>query len=113
MDTPISAASAVLTMEKRQYPRFQVRLPTVFSGDHTHGHGHMWNLSLGGCAVQSEMRVTTGMQLRLQFTLRDRPDPLVIDLATVRWSTGGKFGTEFLGFEPEAQQRLREFIRGL
>ena len=100
-------------MEKRKSPRFQVRFPVVFSGDHTHGLGRVINLSMGGCAVESETGVTAGMGFRLMFSLPGHEIPLEVQLAPVRWLAGTRFGLEFIMMPAEAQVRLRQFLSNL
>ena len=100
-------------IEQRRYPRFHVRVPIVFSGDHPRGYGRLLNLSMGGCAVESDAYVTTATELRLLLSLHDPGDPLEVELAPVRWSRTGRFGVEFGRMQPEAQERLRQFVSRL
>lgn len=102
-------------MERRAYPRFGVRLPVSLSSDKAGGDGHVLNISMGGCAVESEIEIKVGAFLRLAVTLSDEGDtkPVKADLAAVRWCKDRKFGMEFLSMPSEAQQRLYRFVGSL
>ena len=100
-------------MEQRKQPRFPVHWPMAFSGAYTAGGGTVTNLSMRGCAVESHTRVPTGTRLELCALFPKDHRPVVPDLAVVRWSSGGKFGLEFLRIRPEEQARLRRVVSTL
>jgi hypothetical protein len=45
--------------------------------------------------------------------LREREDPIQIDLAAVRWVSAMRFGVEFIKIHPEEEERLRKFVKML
>ena len=100
-------------MERRNSPRFHVRLPVVFSANSSQSYGRVINISMSGCALESEVHVTTVMTLRLLFSLPSHDTPLEVQLAPVRWSQGGRFGLEFIMMPAEAKVRLRQFLSNL
>ncbi len=100
-------------MEKRLAPRFKVHLPISFSGDSLTGEGIMVNLSLGGCAVESEQKVQRWRYLALSIFMPDQAAPLVVDRAEVLRSAGRLFGLEFLAMQPQERARLIRFVGDL
>ncbi len=108
-----SRSKRVVPVEQRKDPRFPVHWPMVFSGAHKEGGGTVTNLSMHGCAVESHTRVPTGTRLELCALFPKDHRPVVPDLAVVRWSSGGKFGLEFLRIRPEEQARLRRVVSTL
>jgi len=108
-----SRSKGTVPMEQRKHPRFPVHWPMVFLGAHTAGGGTVTNLSMRGCAVESHTRVPTGTRLELCALFPEDHRPVVPDKAVVRWSSGGKFGLEFLRIRREEQARLRRFVATL
>jgi hypothetical protein len=45
--------------------------------------------------------------------LREREDPVQVDLAAVRWSVATRFGVEFIKMRPEERERLKKFVAAL
>ncbi len=102
-----------MPVEQRNDPRFPIHWPMVFLGAHTAGGGTLTNLSMRGCAVESHTRIPTGTRLELCALFPEDHCPVVPDKAVVRWSSGGKFGLEFLRIRPEEEARLRGFVSTL
>ncbi|MER3484831.1 MAG: hypothetical protein C4345_01460 [Chloroflexota bacterium] len=67
--------SKEMAMELRKCPRYIIQFPVSFSGEESAGAGTAYNLSTGGCAVESE----------LHMYLPDYDPPIAVDLAAVRW----------------------------
>ena len=100
-------------MDKRQAPRFKVRLPIAFLGYNLTGEGIVVNLSLGRCGIESDQNVQQGKQLALRIFMPEQDAPVVVDRAQVRWTARGLFGLEFLAMQQEEQARLRRFVSTL
>ena len=108
-------------MDARQFPRFAVQCPIAFSGDHITGKGTVMNLSKNGWKVVSNQRVPDGACLALRVSLPFGSYPIMtryysrleVDLAVVRWSTGGEFGLEFISMETGEWKRIRQFLKTL
>ena len=107
----------------RKYPRVhvpspfplsftRVEVPASFSGD-TEGNGVVSNLSMKGCKVDSETTVEPGDHISLSLTLPGDESPLVIELATVRWVIGHRFGLAFTRLGKTEDERLRQVVTGL
>jgi hypothetical protein len=45
--------------------------------------------------------------------LREREEPILVDLAAVRWASATRFGVEFIKIRPEERARLKPFVRAL
>ncbi len=101
-------------MDRRLAPRFKVHLPITFSRDSLTGEGIVVNLSLGGCAVESERKVQRWKYLTLRIFLPNQDAPLVVDRAQVRSSRRRRLLVlEFLAMQPQEQERLRRFVSTL
>jgi hypothetical protein len=100
-------------MEGRKHTRFAVQLPVSFSGDQLSDGGTILNVSAEGCAITSNTVAGVGVYLQLTMQLRGREEPILVDLAAVRWSVATRFGVEFIKIRPEERERLKLFVRAL
>jgi c-di-GMP-binding flagellar brake protein YcgR len=100
-------------MEGRKHTRFAVQLPVSFSGDQLSDGGTILNLSAEGCAITSETVAGTAAYLQLTMQLRERDEPVQVDLAAVRWVAATRFGVEFIKIRPEERERLKKFVKML
>jgi len=100
-------------MEGRKHTRFAVQLPVSFSGDQLSDEGTILNLSAEGCAITSETVAGVAVYLKLTMQLREREEPVQIDLAAVRWVSATRFGVEFIKIRPEEGERLKQFVNVL
>lgn len=100
-------------MDLRKSPRFSVGIRVAFWGDVSEGQGMIRNISMGGCAIESEVTPNTATYLKLSLLLPNVRSSLIVDLAPVRWSSYGHFGVEFIRMENDAQMVLRSFVGGL
>lgn len=101
-------------MELRRHQRFPVHFHTVFSGPQLgESVGTIVNLSEGGCRIQSDSQVYTGIQLALGLHLPGEDSPISIEKAAVRWSRGREMGVGFVTVVPPQQERLNHLITRL
>jgi len=70
-------------------------------------------LSKEGCAITSETVADAAVYLQLTMLLREREEPIQVDLAAVRWSVATRFGVEFIKIRPEEGERLKKFVEAL
>jgi hypothetical protein len=70
-------------------------------------------LSAEGCAITSETVSGAAVYLQLAIRLREREEPVQVDLAAVRWSYATRFGVEFIRIHPEEGERLKRFVKSL
>jgi hypothetical protein len=45
--------------------------------------------------------------------VREREEPVQVDLAAVRWVATTRFGVEFIKIRPEEGERLKKFVKAL
>jgi hypothetical protein len=100
-------------MEGRKHTRFAVQLPVLFNGDQLSDGGTILNVSAEGCAIMSDAVTGAGLYLQLAMRLREREEPVQIDLAAVRWVSARRFGVEFIKICPEEGERLKQFVKML
>jgi hypothetical protein len=100
-------------MEGRKHTRFAVQLPVSFSGDQLSHGGTILNVSAEGCAITSEIVAGVAVYLQLTMQLREREEPVHVELAAVRWSSATRFGVEFIKIRPEEGERLKKFVKVL
>ena len=82
----------------------------AFVVDGTPGDGSTFNLSHGGCAIETEMFVAVNDPISMQITVSTQPTPITIELGKVRWSTRREFGVEFMVLEGASKRRLDDFL---
>ncbi len=103
--------------EQRQSQRFWVQFQISLLKDGVLiGDGTGYDLSAGGCAVESQVKVGKGDQVALQLYLPDHQDPttpLMVEVAVVRWTIQQKLGLEFIRLPSGDQQRLRRYVTTL
>lgn len=84
-------------------------MPVSFIGD-VRGAGIVGNLSSGGCKIESDIPTKNTQLLVLRLSLPHEVLPVVIDVATVRWSKSPTFGVQFLSVKAAEQQRLDRYL---
>jgi hypothetical protein len=97
--------------EGRKHHRIACRCPVNFSTDELDGTGLVYNLAVGGCAVETEQSVGDHGYISLTITLVPGCPPVSIELAKLRWATRREFGVEFLTISGGDARRLEEFVR--
>ena len=94
----------------RRDVRYEVKCPVAFVVDGKPGEGSTFNLSRGGCAIETEMFVAVDDPISLQITVSTQPTPITIELGKVRWSSRREFGVEFMVVEGASKRRLDDFL---
>ena len=97
-------------MSLRRDVRYEVRCPVAFVVDGKPGEGSTFNLSRGGCAIETELFTAVDDPVSLQITVSKQPTPIVIELGKVRWSTRREFGVEFMVVEGPSKRQLDDFL---
>ena len=98
---------------KLRFPRHRARCSITFSGKAASGAGTVTNLTNIGCKVESDKGVPEGAGLALRISLLDHEAQINVDEAVVIWSKGRQFGLRFIEIVPQAQERLRRFVKVL
>lgn len=94
--------------DKREYLRLPVTFPIIFSGKHLEGEGMALNLSIHGCAMETNTRPVIGSIVSLVLQTEEYRPPIRIDRAVVRSGLGMRFGLEFIKVHVEDVERLRQ-----
>ena len=101
------------TVDKRQYERVAVTCSVTFVGDKASGAGTVTRLSLGGCALESQLKLMEGMMFNLRLQPPDVSQAINVETAIVRSVRPPVIGLEFLRTNPTEQFRLIQFVAGL
>jgi len=97
-------------MALRKDVRYQVQCPVEFVLDGKPGQGTAFNLSRGGCAIESDMFAAADDPVSLHITVSSQPTPIMIELGKVRWASRREFGIEFMVIENASKRRLDDFL---
>ncbi len=98
-------------MENRKHRRYAVRLPVALSSERVTGEGVVSNLSREGCTIEAECPLHVGVNVALSILMPDRYSPMLVDVAAVRWTSGQRFGMEFLHMRPEQVVKLGRVVK--
>jgi PilZ domain-containing protein len=106
------------TDPRREYNRISVRFPVLLGPAHEdeelqHEEGTLFDISIRGCAIKSNVPLHKGDLLRLTIRPTDQEPPIEIAMATVRTVTGRRVGLEFVKIRPEEETRLRKILMTL
>lgn len=102
-----------MNMDLRSSTRATVTYPVRLSSDSMTGEGTVINLSLPGCAIETNLPVQPGEYLELLVMAPDQARPLAVELAKVRWATQQKVGIEFIRVQRDDQSRIQRLISPL
>ena len=94
----------------RKGRRVAVQLSTVFGEGAQKNQGTVLNLSAQGCAMTAEPLPPVSTYCSLHVDLLNGTEPVVIELATVRWVSDYRCGLEFIRSSPEMTARLHTFV---
>ena len=100
-------------MEQRRERRVQVQYPISFEGNQGVSKGKLFNLSLGGCGIESGGIVQVGTTVTLRVYVPTHKEPIQIGRAGVTWAAGQDFGVEFLDMDPQEKERLKSLMSNL
>ncbi len=100
-------------MEPATERRAAVRYPVSFLGDCGVSGGMLFNLSLGGCAIESPIPPERDAVMPLRIHPSTQSSPIEVELAEVSWVSGSDFGLRFIQLEPSQAERLQRLITDL
>ena len=98
-------------MERRKHPRYPVEYVLSLLGERSQGQGVAQDLSVTGCRARSPVGITAGVSVGCLIDVPRYDNPLLVDMAIIRWAKAEEFGMEFISMAPDSQQRLQEVIR--
>src|SRR3982750_3122860 len=100
-------------MLTRQYDRFSTCFDPVsvsFSGE-VRGVGKLYDISYGGCKVESVISPALGASVTLRFRTMAAGKPLVIRAGIVSWAIPYKyFGVKFLTLQRREERSLNHYL---
>ncbi|MFO0699441.1 MAG: PilZ domain-containing protein [Nitrospira sp.] len=97
-------------LHSRGRPRVPVDYPASFTGDDVSGQGIVTNLTLAGGEMKSNLPLSIGARLSLQVQPPSARPLIVIALAIVRWKEENRYGLEFVRFEGDAKEQLKDML---
>ena len=100
-------------MKARRHKRYHIKFPISFIGNQGVGEGTIFNISEGGCAIESGKHVQVGDAITLRLYIPSHEQPVQIGQAGVTWKAGSDFGVEFVQIDPEHEERLNKVLAGL
>ena len=101
-------------MDRRATSRFLVHFHTTLSKEQgVIEGGTLIDLSMGGCRVESDARLTPGNALSLRLFISGGEPPIEVERAEVRWVKELVSGVAFITIKEKEQERLRQVIRDL
>ena len=100
-------------MLTRKHDRFSTCFDSIavtFSGE-VQGVGKLYDISYGGCKVESTANPSLGTPVTLQFRTMKARKPLRISAAIVSWTVPNKyFGVKFLKLEQHEERALDQYL---
>ncbi len=100
-------------MQAQRERRIFVQCPISIEGNQGVSRGTLFNLSVGGGAVESQAPVQSGTVLTLRVHLPSLNQPIEVSQAQVTWTAGDDFGVQFLQLGPQERERLNQVIADL
>jgi hypothetical protein len=100
-------------MDQPRERRIPVKAPVSFEGRDGVGRGTTFNLSAGGCALESRAGVNMDATIKLDLHLPNGGKPVRVGKAKIIWTAGSDFGVEFVNMNDTGRARLRGYIESL
>lgn len=91
----------------------RIKGPVSFEGEFGVGRGTTFNLSLGGCALESGVGVNMDATIKLSLHIPTDTKPVQVGRAKVIWTAGDDFGVEFLNMDETGRVHLRQDLESL
>jgi CheY-like chemotaxis protein len=108
----LKAAYGLILRERRHYFRCPVSIPVVILRPDVPGiRCASENISEGGMALSTSVRLKPGERIQVQFTLPGHKAPLLVD-STVCWWKTGHIGVHFISLSPLSTSELQDWLSG-
>ena len=112
-ETAEQAPNKAQEQERRIQPRFTTQFRSTFSGRNEEGQGRTLDISIGGCKIESDLKVEQGSIFECRLHVPGLDWPIRIDEAMVRWVESNMFGLAFTGVRPEELTKLKTVLANL
>jgi c-di-GMP-binding flagellar brake protein YcgR len=100
-------------LDRRDLERIPAQIPATFHWkDGGQGTGVVRDISVAGCAVETNTAVPLGALIQLQMTPADGP-PIDVDVAEVRSRAARRIGVRFARVAPDHAERVRQLVQRL
>jgi hypothetical protein len=99
--------------DRRQYERLVIHIRAMIIGKPSCGNELVTDLSLGGCRLKTDSRISEGSFLHLRLQPPEPTRPITIQTVVVRSVYSDSLGLEFLGLDPRQKQYLSRFVSEL
>ena len=99
--------------DRREYVRIPIQVPVAFSGEQVQGQGTVVNLSMRGCALETNTQPRSGEVLGLRLDALNGCPRIVIEAAVVRSIVRNEVGLEVLRIQESEREKLRHVIEKL
>ncbi len=100
-------------VDRREYERIPTGFSVTFQGDHVRGEGVATDISMAGCALETDARLAVEALLQLRLQIPDRDPAVTVDAAVVRSVRARAVGLQFLRLQPQDRDHLHHFVQGL
>lgn len=113
-ESPKHIRPSFSSLDKRYTERLITGCPVQYKGEipsqpHA-GQGLTKDISVSGCKIISDRRVTRGTLLALTIALPDGEGPLCLTAAHVVWVSGCHFSVRFMQLSADQRKRLQAYI---
>ncbi len=106
----LKPAYGLILRERRRYFRYSVAIPvTILRQSMPEVRCYSVNISEGGMAVSTSLPITTGEDVRVQFTLPDHQGPFLAESKVCWWKTG-HLGVRFVSLSQEHKSELQGWL---
>lgn len=96
--------------KKRCVPRIPLQASINYLTPEVMGQGQVIDISREGLRIESRDPVRVGMRTALVLYLTSDQEPVMIEDATVQWTTGTHFGVKFVNRSKNAEAKLNNFF---
>lgn len=108
----LTPAYGLILRERRRYFRCPVSIPvTIVRKSLPEVQCHSVNISEGGMALSTPVRLIAGEDVQVQFTLADQERELLAE-AKICWSQSGRLGVRFVSLSEECKSELQSWLSG-
>ena len=98
------------TLQRRHRLRLPVKLPATISSNQGRGMGVVTDLSMRGCALETEIGLHEGAAVDLQVLVPNEESAIVVNAVVRGVHAPRRMGVEFVDLTPAETARLSRFV---
>jgi hypothetical protein len=99
--------------ERREYERIPTRMPVTFLWRDRHADGVVTDLSVAGCALETDAAIPAGEAVQLRFKAAGEDAEVSVDITLVRSILPKHVGLEFVQVREDQRQHLARLVQDL